>query len=73
MAGGGGRERLVEGAQSRREGGEIGLALLGGCSSERMGQGWSPGFEQRVNAIVRPSQSRIEPVLPDPPPDKDKP
>lgn len=48
----------------------LGLALLGGCSSERVSQGWSPGFERHVNAIVRPSQARFDPVLPDSAPDE---
>jgi hypothetical protein len=48
----------------------LGLSILGGCSSNSdegmMTHGWTPGFEQRVNAIVRPSQSRLEVMLPDP-------
>jgi hypothetical protein len=47
----------------------LGLSLVAGCSmgdGDRMAHGWSPGFEQRVNAVVRPSQGRREAVLPDP-------
>ena len=64
----------------------LGLALLGGCSVSGnnvslnpdvmdsdlvvMKHGWTPGFERHVNAMVRPSQARFEPKLPDPAPDE---
>jgi len=48
----------------------LGLSILGGCATNSdegmMTHGWTPGFERHVNAIVRPSQSRLEAVLPDP-------
>ena len=58
----------------------LGLSVMSGCSYEKypamnpenyvMKHGWTPGFEQRVNKLVRPSQSRIDPVLADPLPDE---
>ena len=55
----------------------LGLAFIGGCTSmpdsfapEAMRHGYTPGFEQHVNRIARPSQGRLDPVLPDPAPDE---
>ena len=54
----------------------LSLAFIGGCSSmpdspvpDSMRHGYSAAWEDRVNAAVRPSQARLEPVLPDPAPD----
>ena len=60
----------------------LGLSAFTGCSTSMqnhpamnpdnwvMKHGWTPGFEQRVNHIVRPSQERIDSVMRDPLPDE---
>ena len=55
----------------------LALACMGGCSAmpdaavpSRMRQGYTPGFEQRVDRMVRPSQHKTDAVLADAAPDQ---